>query len=193
MKPTNKNLLLLLTSLALVLSITFIACEGPAGPQGEQGLQGEEGAQGPQGEEGTANVIYSEWLEVEWNGADEDDYKRMDIVEPMITDRFMSTGTVLMYLHVSGTDGSAVFALPLTDEGQTYAFFMRPADFSAPLPGTFPEEPGLSFYIQENGGVATGGLSGIRYVLIPDGVPAKISSGFWNDYEAVAEYFGIPE
>ncbi len=42
---------------------------GPAGPQGAQGPGGAAGPQGPQGEPGTANVIYSDWLDV---GYDED-------------------------------------------------------------------------------------------------------------------------
>lgn len=172
----------------------FVSCKGPTGPQGEQGLQGEQGQQGPQGEEGTANVIYSEWLDIEWNGADDDDYKRMDIVEPMITEEFMNRGTVLMYLYISGGNSALVFALPLTTAtGQTLAFFMRPEGFSVGLPGTFPEEAGLSFYTEREGGLATGGLNMIRYVLIPEGVPAKMSAGFWEDYEAVTKYFGIPE
>lgn len=32
----------------------------------------------------------------------------------------------------------------------------------------------------------------VRYVLIPGGVPvAKMPDTFWEDYEAVAEYFGF--
>lgn len=183
-------------TLSFIIAIAlagFIACEGPAGPQGEEGPQGEQGPEGPQGEQGTANVIYSEWIEVEWNGADEDDYKRMDIIEPMISEEFMRSGTVIMYLLVTGGNAPVVFALPFsTATGQTLAFFMRPDGFSASLPGTFPEESGLSFYIQRDGGVASGGLDEIRYILIPDGIPAKMSAGFWKDYEAVTEYFGIP-
>lgn len=32
-----------------------------------------------------------------------------------------------------------------------------------------------------------------RYILIPGGEPAKLSSDFYEDYRAVIEYFGIPE
>lgn len=32
----------------------------------------------------------------------------------------------------------------------------------------------------------------VRYILIPGGIPAgKMSSNFWQDYEAVVEFFGF--
>lgn len=167
----------------LIIGLTSASCEGPMGPQG------------PQGEKGAANVIYSEWLDIEWNGANEPDYKRMDIIEPVITEEFMSKGTVLMYLQVVRSESDRlVHALPFTTSTNlTFGFFMRPEGFTSSLPGTFPHDAGLSFYIQYGGsGLASySSYTQVRYILIPDGKPAKVSSGFWNDYEAVTKYFHI--
>ncbi len=38
-------------------------------------------------------------------------------------------------------------------------------------------------------GVASGGTIGIRYVFIPDDVPAKMMNDFFEDYEEAADYF----
>lgn len=134
--------------------------------------------QGPKGDKGTANVIYSKWLDIEWTGADEADYKRMDIIEPAITEEFLKKGTVLMYLHIMRSESDrSVHALPFaTSAGLTLAFFMRPEGFTSPLPGTFPHEAGLSFYVQYGGSglVSYNSFVQVRYILIPDGIPAKV-------------------
>src|SRR3954464_11861709 len=55
----------------VVISLLGASCQkgdtgpaGPQGPQGEQGQAGAAGAPGPKGDTGTANVIYSNWLDV---------------------------------------------------------------------------------------------------------------------------------
>lgn len=48
-------------------------------------------------------------------------------------------------------------------------------------------------------GTETGGQVGgitynrIRYVIIPGGVPAKMGADFFEDYNSVKEYYGIPD
>jgi hypothetical protein len=200
MKPLMK-LIIIMCSI-LIPEGLLLSCSAEDGEDGAMGLQGDPGPQGPEGEQGepgTANVMYSEWLDVEWNGADESAYKRMDIVEPLITEEFMETGTVLMYLNLSGGSQGIVFALPFsTDSGQAFTFFMRPEGFTAPLPGTFPEDAGLSFYIEREGGVASGGIGPIRYVLIPGGTDLSSISGTSTayskmTYRELASHFNIPD
>src|SRR5829696_3128642 len=52
-----------------VVTLLSTGCskEGPAGPAGAQGPQGQAGPQGPKGDTGTANVIYSNWLDVKFD------------------------------------------------------------------------------------------------------------------------------
>src|SRR3546814_16208510 len=72
---------------ALFLATLLLSCEkegppGPAGAAGEQGPRGETGATGPKGakgDPGTANVIYSDWIPVDWNVLDGNTVKRMDV------------------------------------------------------------------------------------------------------------------
>lgn len=61
-----------------------------------------------------------------------------------------------------------------------FVYFICPEGLSENfVPGTFPEDAGLSLYIQTEGGVASGGLLAIGYVLIADGIPvAKMAPGF---------------
>src|SRR5215217_3270814 len=66
--------------LSLIVVTFFVACQkgdtgpaGPAGPAGAAGANGANGPQGPagpQGDPGTANVIYSDWLDVTFEGSD---------------------------------------------------------------------------------------------------------------------------
>lgn len=176
----------------IALAAGFVACDGPAGPRGEQGPQGDKGENG---DPGTANVFYSEWLDIEWD-LDEDDRKRMDIIEPRITEKFMSRGTTLMYLKIIDAGGVSVHLLPyLNSNDQRHNYYMRTEGFYNNLsPDAFPDEAGLTFYILKDEGVIYEGfLEEIRYILIPGGLPAKIPAAFWDNYETVAKYYGIPD
>lgn len=89
---------------------------GPAGPQGEQGAQGPQGDQGEQGEPGTANVIYSDWIPI--------DFPATALLQKIVTlaseevitslDVDLETSTVLVYGRgdVLIFNGIEVFPLP---------------------------------------------------------------------------------
>lgn len=175
-----KNTFYLVFITILAIGLASVACEGPSGPdgpQGPQGKQGPEGPQGPRGEEGTANVIYSEWFDVDWNGVNTDTQKTMNIDIPEITEDFLDNGVVLVYAG----EPNSYAALPMAFNNYAVYYFTRVGRVR------------LHVRPLSEGTLQVEWIEQVRYVLIPGGLPAKMPAGFWKDYEAVAEYFGIPE
>lgn len=188
----NSFKLLLITFLAI--GLTSAACEGPTGsdgPQGPQGEQGPEGPQGPQGETGTANVIYSDWMNIAWNLVDGPTRKHMYVEESrVVEEEFMATGTLLMYLKLETPEDIVIAALPFTNRTDNLFYVIGKAASGEGLEGiimvlvaTDSSTPVQSDWNDYQ----------VRYVMIPGGVPAKMKDDFLKDYEAVKEYYGIPD
>ena len=79
----------------LTFVIIILACsaedgtDGAIGPQGEQGTpgidgqdgtDGQDGADGADGEDGNANVIFSNWIDADWNVQDDPRAKSMNLL-----------------------------------------------------------------------------------------------------------------
>lgn len=179
---------ILIFSLVIALA-AIVACEGSAGPQGAQGLQGEQGSQGERGPEGTANVTSYLFTDLEWNGAraitifyDND----FDIPEDV-----QEEGIVLFYVKF---DASFTGWWPAPNpyvsiEGEVYSITAAYGNASI---GLLLRNPDGSMISSDQDVVD---VAALRIILVPPGVviPAKMPAGFWKDYEAVAEYFGIPD
>lgn len=187
-------------SLSVVLLLGTLSCEGdrgpagptgpegpsgPAGPEGPQGQPGEDGSQGPAG---TANVIYSEWMDIDWNVLDGNTVKRMDIDIPQITEEFLEDGGVTLFF-VKQSD--AVFPVPMSRDNYTLYFLVSGAGHE--LRFIANRFTGLS------GNINVSWIQEVRYVLIPGGVPVGNLEGGsqaeldYRDYEVVAEHYGISE
>lgn len=183
---TIKNFLFIVT-IALITGLTSLSCEGPEGPTGAQGPQGSEGPQGlqgPQGEEGTANVIYSPWMDIEWD-EDESNSKIMFIAELLITEEFVETGTVLMFIKSSG--GNLVYPLPFVN-GSDFLYYALGYE-----PGIIV---GLVFSVESMNGSTVNSYpdNQIRYVLIPDGIENTAGKQIdFNNYDQVAKWYGITD
>jgi hypothetical protein len=184
----------LVTSFVILLFIglTGLSCEGPEGPTGPQGEQGPQGPEGPQGEEGTANVIYSDWMPADWNFQDDEDSKVMYIEESRVTGNFMNTGTLLVYFQ--SPDSGMVQSLPYAN----YTISIRPIIIEREINGIQYE--GIMIQAeQRDGTINPPPLPNwveniqIRYVMVPDGIPAKMPTGFIKDYKKVKEYFGLSQ
>lgn len=190
-------------TILLSLCLAFASCtqsEGPTGPQGEPGPQGQQGPQGPQGEQGppgedgedgedgTANVFYSEWMEIDWNVSDGTTLKTMLISEPRVTEEFTNTGSLLMFARNATIDVKTAIALPFVNGNDQLYFYA--------LNGHETLNDGIVFNAQSlDNSVPVSEFSNteIRYVLIPGGVPAKMRDNFFEDYNVVKEYYGIPD
>ncbi|NBC03451.1 MAG: hypothetical protein GVY20_07065 [Bacteroidetes bacterium] len=186
---TFKNKLNLSFAILLFIGLTGISCEGPEGPMGPQGEQGPEG---PQGEEGTANVIYSDWMPPNWNYRDDEDDKVMYIEESRVTGDFMNTGTLLVYFRSPAS--GFVQLLPYAN----YTISIRPFIIDREINGI--EYEGIMIQAEQRDGTinppplpAWVENIQIRYVMVPDGIPAKMPPGFFEDYTNAKEYFGFTQ
>lgn len=176
--------------IALMVAISACNTEGPTGPQGTPGPQGEQGLQGPpgeDGEDGTANVIYSEWIAINWNLNDGTYTKEMLINEPMITEEFINTGTLLMFARNSTIAFNHAIPLPYLTASILRFYALNGHETVSDGIVVISESVDSSTPTNEYSNTE------IRYVLIPGGVPAKMPAGFFEDYDAVKEYYGIPD
>lgn len=185
-----KTIYFIFTVALLVMATALSGCkaEGPTGPQGAPGPQGEQGPQGPAGEDGTANVFYSNWIAIDWNVSDGTNIKQMLISESRITEEFTNRGTLLMFARNATLDINNAIALPFL-QGNDYLYFYA-------LNGHDTLNDGIVFVAESvdySTPVSEFSNTEIRYVLIPDGTPAKMSDTFFENYGAVREYFGIPD
>lgn len=164
------------------LALAFIiGCEGPEGPQGEQGIQG---IQGEQGDPGTANVIYSDWSQLEGAWRDSvifgGNFKVNHLTAPELTQAIMDYGVVLCYVKY----GTHNVPLPYTNSSYTLGFHI---DLGRIIFSTL--KPDLT------GGVVLINTMQFRYVLIPGGVAATKSTVDYTKltYEQICTVFDIPE
>lgn len=183
---------------ALLLSITILvsACSkgdaGPAGEKGDKGDAGDKGAAGTAGKPGTANVIYSEWIDVT--------YARIDtsttnvrfgaiIDAPKLVDSILQKGEVKVYWNLNTAAEPAIVSLPYLNNraiipnlGNLYInplFQVGEILLYANLPVSSGEDAGEKF-------------GQYRYVIIPGGVSAR-SAVNWNDYASVKKYLGLKD
>jgi len=169
--------------------------DGLPGPQGEQGIQGE---QGPQGEPGTANVMYSDWIPIDWNLQNISDYKVMLIEDERVTEEFMENGGLLLvFLKVIDPFGATgIFQFPYFMDSNNYLDALYVKASSDDIEGVairyFHESGSDPLYSQYEDNVS------VRYVLIPGGVDLSGKGEMQADwdkmtYEQVAERLGIVE
>lgn len=180
------------TSLALVITVLFAACsKGDTGPQGEQG---EKGDAGPTGKTGTANVIYSDWLNV---GFDlyKPDYTDTLYVGgwdcPALTDSILNYGVVKVYFNYNSADDPRVVALPMVDQSGLMTgypgFYLNPI-FSSGSIGIQGDKRWDPTTFQYNGAI----YWQYRYVVIPPGVFTDTRLGVdWNDYAQVKKFLNL--
>lgn len=75
--------------------------KGAAGPKGATGAQGSKGDKGEKGDTGTANVIYSQWLGIEFTQAV---FWHAEIQTAKITPDIINKGMVLVYFKASASN-----------------------------------------------------------------------------------------
>jgi hypothetical protein len=185
----------------LLLAITliiFASCSktGPAGATGPAGPQGPAGGNGPTGSTGatgTANVIYSNWLNVKFTGTDTTGWFAQ-ITATQLVDSIINKGDVKVYLNVGSdsADNQLIFPLPITDILITGAIIN-------------PFYQAQAINIVSTADVSSDSLRGYhyfqyRYVLIPGGINTggRIAGGRnttinWNDYKQVKQYLGLKD
>src|SRR5436305_11781768 len=114
---TMRGILILATALAIAsCSKGPKGDTGPAGPQGPAGAAGAAGSPGATGATGTANVIYSNWLNVKFTGTDTTGWFA-NITATQLVDSIVNKGDIKVFLNVGSdsADNQLVFPLPITD------------------------------------------------------------------------------
>lgn len=178
----------------IVMIITLTACSdgdpGPAGPQGQQGIVGEKGDPGPEGEKGdpgTANVIYSEWMDIEWNGINDPNYKTMRIQEPMITSEFLEKGGVLLFF-LKAIDAEKTLVIPCPYQANNIYLFSAAQVLSGEgTAGLIANSLDGSSFSED----LFAGLQ-VRYVLIPGGTLTTGGRVSYS-YESLQDLYNIPD
>lgn len=189
----NKRQIKYLLVFSFILVLAGAACKGPTGSTGPEGPPGPQGEQGTMGEPGNANIMYSEWMDIEWREeASNNTIKQMPIFESRITEGFLDEGgIVLMFMQFKQSNGIVVhYTLPwITGSGGKFQFLFNA--FAG------HDEGGITFMLVsldkttipddlwEN--------YEVRYVLIPGSVNLAAKGVKWGDYETIVKYYGIPK
>lgn len=164
--------------------------EGVTGPRGAAGPKGEKGDKGDRGPTGTANVIYSDWMDVEWEYEGDRLTNVMIFHDKHITRSMIDKGVIIMYLGIENIYGIRyVYTLPWESGNERFTF-------GASQGGS--DDGVLALDVESIDGTTPIGDPGgyqVRYVLIPGGVydPFATPLRKANDYHALCTYYGIPE
>lgn len=142
--------------------------------------------QGPPGDDGNANIIYSDWLDISWNIVDNPGIKMMSIEEPLLTEDFIDGGgVIIMYIKIDLEDGYVIYQIPHIS-GNDHLFFGFVNISGSRVELEFGVEA-----IDSSKPVADYQHDQVRYILIPAGMPAKISPEFLDDFVAYQHFSGL--
>src|ERR1019366_3986196 len=183
--------------LLVAVTMTIASCSkgpaGPAGATGTPGATGSNGTPGAAGATGAANVIYSPWLNVKFQGTDTTGWFAQ-ITATKLVDSIINKGDVKVYLNVGSdsTNSQLIFPLPITDILITGAIIN-------------PFYQSQIINIVSTADVSSDSLRGYhyfqyRYILIPGGttaLPVSVNgtkkSINWNNYNEVKAYLGLKD
>lgn len=182
----------------MAVALLFTACKkGDAGPQGEPGpagtagSKGDKGDKGDKGEPGTANVVYSNWMDVTFepavSQAGDTVAWEATVTAPKLDNTILTTGLVKVYVNAGTPTAPAVFPLPVTDLFALTGLLNLNMYF---VTGK------IEMYATDNASTYTntGGVKQwqYRYVLVPGGAGAR-SSINWNNYAEVKASLGLKD
>lgn len=174
---------------------------GPAGPAGGAGLPGTPGAPGAPG---TANVIYSAWLDVEFEA---DTFRAAgnvldtagffaEIVAAKLVDSILQKGEIRVYLNANTPATPFVVPLPFTDLYTSLGVLTINPFFSLNSIFMYSDADASTFTIPAGPNAGQKAWQ-YRYILIPGGTAGRSASGGkkvdWNNYKEVQQYLGLKD
>jgi hypothetical protein len=137
------------------------------------------GDTGPKGDTGVANAIYSAWANVTFSGAVTtagDTVGVATITAPKITKDVLDKALVKVYVNLGTATAPNIAPLPYIDF--LNGFWIN-----------------VDFEIGKINLLANGdGSASYRYIIITGSVPAARAAAVnWNDYNAVKQYYNLPD
>ena len=191
MKRNYPQLFVVLFAITLLLSNCGKKGDpGAEGPAGQNGAAGPAGPAGPKGDAGTANVIYSDWLDVAYlpdtvhNGNTIDTVGFMATISaPKLDMDILTKGEIKVYVNFRTSADPIVYPLPYVDiifEGISIspAFYLQTIDLYANADASTVTENGTKFLQY-------------RYILIPGGTKASRKMVDLNNYNEVKKFYGL--
>src|SRR5690349_14738404 len=162
----------------------FVACKkGDTGPEGPAGPSGPAGPAGPAGPTGTANVIYSDWLDVTFEPNNDSSNWSATIPVDALTPEMLSQGEIKVYINFNTSADPVVFPLPYFDG----AVIINPVFFTDTIALVSTVDAGT---IEDTGDK----FFQYRYVIIPGGQVAAIPKNINLDrYADVKKYFKLKD
>ena len=190
MKTTN----FIQSLLCLCLFTAIISCSVE---DGEQGIQGEPGIQGEQGDPGTVNIMYSDWMDQDWNFTDGTTFKTMLVENENINDSFFENGGIV--LGFFRYQDNVPFILPYQNftSNTVRSFYSVHFQDGGNVRFNIQSTDGTTLTDDEVNGTGAGINAQYKYVLIPGGTPltgAKTANQ-WKQlsYKEVCKALNIPE
>lgn len=176
----------------LAVALTVTACKkGDPGPQGEKGDKGDTGGTGAngqtggKGDPGTANVMYSDWLDLGYSLDQASGIYFTQIDEPRLTDELLTTGEVKVYINLGSAAEKVVSVLPYrSGTAQITPFFLdQLIELDATVNASTVTDPTTGTKFRQ-----------YRYVIIPGGVNIRAEKKVdWNNYSEVKAYLGLKD
>jgi hypothetical protein len=170
----------------LAVALTVTACKkGDPGPQGEKGDKGDTGGTGGKGDPGTANVMYSDWLDLGYSLDQASGIYFTQIDEPRLTDELLTTGEVKVYINLGSAAEKVVSVLPYrSGTAQITPFFLdQLIELDANVNASTATDPATGTKFRQ-----------YRYVIIPGGVNIRAEKKVdWNNYSEVKAYLGLKD
>ena len=165
---------------------------GPAGPAGPTGASGAAGTAGAAGATGTANVIYSDWLNVTFEPIDIDTtFWFAEIVAPKLVDSILRKGDIKVYWNAGDDSVGHQAVIPLPNYEPFFIGAIINPYFQEQLITLASTLDASSFVINGNNN------SQFRYILIPGGTAGRSATGGktvdWNNYKEVQQYLGLKD
>ncbi|MBC9931820.1 collagen-like triple helix repeat-containing protein [Chitinophaga qingshengii] len=199
MRRLMYSLPILLLMATAVLFTTSCSKKGDAGPAGQQGQKGDKGdkgdtgAGGSKGDPGTANVIYSDWLDVPFKpdtvhmagGRIDTIGWYAGISAPKLSVSLLTSGEVKVYINLGTAADPVVAPLPYNEGNGIYIRYVA-----------FKESLQLDANVNAGTYLNNAGAKVLqyRYILIPGGTAARKANAVdWNNYKAVKDYLGLKD
>lgn len=186
----KSNLLAIPGSLLIAIALFFASCTkegpaGPAGPAGPQGPAGPTGAIGATGPAGTANVFYSNWLDVPFTPNEDSSTWTGQITATRLDSSIIQRGDIKVYVNIGTVASPTIAPLPL--DALAFGLILTPLYQVGRIVLLASDDASTE-------GVTTQKTFQYRYILIPGGTSTgRMATVNWNDYNAVKAYLGLKD